>query len=506
MQTRTLLLIIATTFLLAGCPPEPSPPKEEAPPVQETAAAEEATPPAQEVAATEEATPPVQEVAATEEAAPLDFDLDDLEAVRELTDAERKEDTDWIVSHANRMELIKQLTTEDVKEREEVAEAKAKVDTAKAELDEAVEQILKKRTERKVKKLFEEKIAGKLKKDSKLTEQELKELLVKAAQGELTTEELKEVLTKKLGLSEEEVEEIAAEGRKQALLEKALEVITDEKLKKKLLEKAAKGELTEEELKKILIEQGGLTEEEVEEIAKQGEEKALLAKVLKETTTLTDEEIKEVLAEVQQIKQETEELRKQIAAATSAEEVQKLLEAAGGLTAEEIATIVKQKEEVLALEQNFLEETLAKIFSRLKRNRELGIDDAFCTNQKAALDSLLVRPSYFATDSSVIAEETRTRIDYDFGVLEAPLDEYLGVLLVQIEGNADIRGTNAYNKALTERRWTVPIRLLRSKYFSKRDLRGLSRGEECQLLGITGEVSKTWWKRNRRTDYIFKLR
>jgi outer membrane protein OmpA-like peptidoglycan-associated protein len=329
---------------------------------------------------------------------------------------------------------------------------------------------------------------------------------VKAAQGELTKEELKEVLTKKLGLSEEEVEEIAAEGRKQALLEKALEVITDEELKKKLLEKAAKGELTEEELKKILIEQGGLTEEEVEEIAKQGEEKALLAKVLKETTTLTDEEIKEVVAEVQQIKQETEELRKQIAAATSAEEVQKLLEAAGGLTAEEIATIVKQKEEVLALEQNFLEETLAKIFSRLKRNRELGIDDAFCTNQKAALDNLLVRPSYFATDSSVIAEETRTRIDYDFGVLEAPLDEYLGVLLVQIEGNADIRGTNAYNKALTERRWTVPIRLLRSKYFGKRDLRGLSRGEECQLPGITGEVSKNWWKRNRRTDYIFKLR
>ena len=506
MQTRTLLLIIATTFLLAGCPPEPSPPKEEAPPVQETAAAEEAIPPAQEVAATEEATPPAQEVAATEEAAPLDFDLDDLEAVRELTDAERKEDADWIVSHANRMELIKQLTTEDVKEREEVAEAKAKVDTAKAELDEAVEQILKKRAERKVKKLFEEKIAGKLKKDSKLTEQELKELLVKAAQGELTKEELKEVLTKKLGLSEEEVEEIAAEGRKQALLEKALEVITDEELKKKLLEKAAKGELTEEELKKVLIEQGGLTEEEVEEIAKQGEEKALLAKVLKETTTLTDEEIKEVLAEVQQIKQETEELRKQIAAATSVEEVQKLLEAAGGLTAEEIATIVKQKEEVLALEQNFLEETLAKIFSRLKRNRELGIDDAFCTNQKAALDNLLVRPSYFATDSSVIAEETRIRIDYDFGVLEAPLDEYLGVLLVQIEGNADIRGTNAYNKALTERRWTVPIRLLRSKYFGKRDLRGLSRGEECQLPGIAGEVSKDWWKRNRRTDYIFKLR
>ncbi|MEC7418159.1 MAG: hypothetical protein VX420_08120, partial [SAR324 cluster bacterium] len=143
MQTRTLLLIIATTFLLAGCPPEPSPPKEEAPPVQETAAAEEAT-------------PPVQEVAAIEEAAPLDFDLDDLEVVRELTDAERKEDADWITSHANRMELIEQLTTQDVKEREEVAEAKAKVDTAKAELDEAVEQILKKRAERKVKKLFEE--------------------------------------------------------------------------------------------------------------------------------------------------------------------------------------------------------------------------------------------------------------------------------------------------------------------------------------------------------------
>ena len=98
MQTRTLLLIIATTFLLAGCPPEPSPPKETAPSGKET------TPPAQETAASEEVAPPAQETAAPEEAGPLDFDLDDLEAVRELTDAERKEDADWIVSHANRME------------------------------------------------------------------------------------------------------------------------------------------------------------------------------------------------------------------------------------------------------------------------------------------------------------------------------------------------------------------------------------------------------------------
>ena len=474
MQTRTLLLIIATTFLLAGCPPEPSPPKETAPsgkettpPAQETAASEEATPPAQETTASEEATPPAQETTAPEEAGPLDFDLDDLEVVRELTDAERKEDSDWIASHANRMELIERLTTEDVKEREEVATAKAKVETAKEELDEAVEQILKKRAERKVKKLFEEKIAGKLKKDSKLTEQELKELLVKVAQGELTKEELKEVLIKKLGFSAEEVEEIAAEGRKQALLEKVLEVIKDEKLKKALLEKAARGELTEEELKKVLIEQGGLTEEEVEEIARKGEEKALLSKILKETTILTDEEIKAVVTEIQQIQQETEELRKKIAAATSAEEVRQILEEAGDVTEEEIAAIVKRKEKVLALEQSFLEETLAKIFSRLKRNRELGIDDAFCTNHKATLDNLLIRPSHFETGSSMITEETRTQVNYDFGVLKDPFEEYLGVLLVQIEGNADIRGTNAYNKALTERRWTVPMRLLRSLYFGE---------------------------------------
>jgi len=481
MQTRILLLIIATTFLLAGCPPQPSPPDEK-----------------KEDTATQDTS--------TQQPATLDFDLDDLEAVRELTDAERKEDADWIASHADRMKLIKQLVKEDVKEREEVTKAKAKVTKAKEELDEAVEKILKKRAERKAKKLFEEKIAGKLKKDSKLTEKELEELLVKAAQGELTKEELKEVLTKKLGLTEEEVEEIAAEGRKQALLEKALEVIKDEKLKKELLEKVAKGEITEEELKKILIEQGGLTEEEVEEIARKGEEKALLAKVLKETTTLTDEEIKAVVAEVQQIQKETEELRKKIAAATTADEVRKILEDAGGVTEEEIAAIVKKKEEVLALEQSFLQETLAKIFQRLKRNRELGIDDAFCTNQKAALDNLLVRPSHFETDSSVIAEETSAQIDYDFGVLEEPLDDYLGVLLIQIEGNADIRGTNAYNKALTERRWTVPKQRLRSMYFGKRDLRGLSRGEECQLPSTEGEGTKDWWKRNRRTDYIFKLR
>ena len=102
-------------------------------------------------------------------------------------------------------------------------------------------------------------------------------MIVKAAKGELTEEELKEVLIKKLGLSEKEVEKIIEEAKAEG---------------KKL-------GLSEEEVKELIIEK-------------------LLAKVLEETTTLTKEEIEEVGKETSKILQETKELAKKLAAATSA--------------------------------------------------------------------------------------------------------------------------------------------------------------------------------------------
>ena len=54
----------------------------------------------------------------------------------------------------------------------------------------------------------------------------------------------------------------------------------------------------------------------------------LLAKVLEETTTLTKEEIEEVVKEISKIVKETKELAKKLAAATSAEEVRKILDEA----------------------------------------------------------------------------------------------------------------------------------------------------------------------------------
>ena len=87
-----------------------------------------------------------------------------------------------------------------------------------------------------------------MKKDSKISEEEIKTLIAKASKGELEVDELKQILIKKLGISEEEVEQIISEAK-------------------------SKGE----DVKKVL-----------------------LAKVLEETTTLSNEEVTQVVQQVQE--------------------------------------------------------------------------------------------------------------------------------------------------------------------------------------------------------------
>ena len=84
------------------------------------------------------------------------------------------------------------------------------------------------------------------------------------------------------------------------------------------------------------------------------------------------------------------------------------------------------------------------------------------------------------------------------------LQDYPDVFL-QLEGNTDVRAGNDYNKALGERRWQSPIKILRTVVPEGVHLEGRSLGEECQLIRLSGESTKDWWKRNRRTDYMFKL-
>jgi outer membrane protein OmpA-like peptidoglycan-associated protein len=315
-------------------------------------------------------------------------------------------------------------------------------------------------------------------------------------------------------------------GRKQVLLKKiAVEDVAEKKelLKEKgVVEKAKKelSELTEKILKKR---QKKLLKAEVEKIAESLKEGVtvkeiveLLEKVasdeisveeatvvLKEKTTLSDEGIKKLLAKTKAIQKETEELAEKLATA-SADEVAEILREAGGVSEKDILALVEKKKEVDAIESSFLEKTMAKLYTRLIRDRELGIEEGFCINIEGILDHLLVEPSYFDTDKYSI-DEYIGQIESSFRLLEPVLEQYPEVV-VRLEGNADERGTVEYNKALSDRRWETPSRVLIALYFDEDRTAGIGRSEQCPLPRAVDTNTRDWWSKNRRTDYIFKLK
>ena len=198
-------------------------------------------------------------------------------------------------------------------------------------------------------------------------------------------------------------------------------------------------------------------------------------------------------------------MAEKLAAATSADEVRKILEEAGDVSEEDIASIAKKVEEVVAQEKSFLSETMAKLYARLQRDKRLEIDDAFCRDIEGVLDHLLISPTYFDTDRSNIDQYVE-EINRNHQLLMPILKDYSDVS-IQLEGNTDVRASNDYNKALGERRWKTPIKLLTTLYTLQGDIPvlGVSRGEECQMPRKSGESARDWWTRNRRTDYMFKL-
>jgi hypothetical protein len=123
--------------------------------------------------------------------------LDDLDDEGELSEEQRVEDEKARKAAEQRKKLIKELAVKDLAEKKELLVQKEKVEEVKAELKEEISKVLKKRAAKKARRLFKEKVADKIKKDSKLSAEEIEELIVKAAKGELTEEELKEVLIKK---------------------------------------------------------------------------------------------------------------------------------------------------------------------------------------------------------------------------------------------------------------------------------------------------------------------
>jgi len=300
------------------------------------------------------------------------------------------------------------------------------------------------------------------------------------------------VVEQKILVAEKEVVEEAKEQMAE-LTEKVLE-----KRRKKLIKEDVadiadeiKESSSEREIVEILekVAEGELTAEEA---------KALI----KEKTTLSEKGVEKLIAKTKAIQKETEDLAKQLEDA-SPEEVAEILKDAGGVSKTDILKLVAKKEQVDNMETAFLEKTMSQLYARLVRDRELGVEEAFCVDIEGMLDHLLVAPVYFDTDKHSI-DDYIDHIESSFRLLEPVLEEYPDVI-VQLEGNADERGTLEYNKALSDKRWVTPSKVLLALYFDEERIKGIGRSEQCPLPRVPGSSRDDWWSKNRRSDYIFKF-
>ena len=339
--------------------------------------------------------------------------LDDLDEERELTEAEIKENEDWMAEIKRREEILKKRAADNKVEQQELTAEKEVVEEAKVEMAELTEKVLEKRRKKLIKEDVAE-IADEIKDTS--SEKEIVEILEKVAEGELTTQEAKALI--------------------------------------------------------------------------------------KEKTTLSEKSVEKLIAKTKAIQEETEELAKQLADA-SPEEVAEILKEAGGVSKTDILKLVVKKEQVDKMETAFLEKTMSQLYARLVRDRELGVEEAFCVDVEGMLDHLLVAPVYFDTDKHSI-DDYIDHIESSFRLLEPVLEQYPDVV-VQLEGNADERGTLEYNKALSDKRWVTPSKVLLALYFDEDRTQGVGRSEQCPLPRVPGSSREDWWSKNRRTDYIFKF-
>jgi hypothetical protein len=242
------------------------------------------------------------------------IEVGELEEIPELSEEDLEEDGDWVADYEKRKKQLNDLGAEDTKQKTFVMEQKSKVIESKSALKKEVDTILKARAEKKADEIFSKSIANKLKRNSKISSKEIKDLISKASKGELNVEELKQVLIEKLGISSRNVDKLISDAK-------------------------ADGE----DVKKIL-----------------------LKKVLEETTTLTEEELSLVMNKVEKAAEETNQLMSQIGNATTAKEIRKILEEAGDISEESIKSIIKKNKKVVEQEKSFLGETMAKLYARLQ--------------------------------------------------------------------------------------------------------------------------------------------
>lgn len=97
---------------------------------------------------------------------------------------------------------------------------------------------------------------------------------------------------------------------------------------------------------------------------------------------------------------------------------------------------------------------------------------------------------HFAFDKSDLNVDAQSKLDKAADCLKDNQRQ-----IVSIQGNADERGTNEYNKALGERRARSVYDYLSSRGVSEKQLQTYSFGEENPLC--TGS-DESCWKHNRR--------
>lgn len=257
---------------------------------------------------------------------------------------------------------------------------------------------------------------------------------------------------------------------KSAQLEKAIE--------EKLSAKSAKIVRDNENVQELL--DLGLTPEELE------------AK-LRAETNLNEFEIAEVVS--------TYKVQRMIATAQSKEELERVLKSETQLKDEEIKQIVSIRQQVIDKEKELRKETLKKIHDRLVRNRTLNLETVFCA-QTSKLDQLVLSPIYYPFDVHIVDRKASSKLFNDYEMISAELAKYPD-MMIQLEGNCDYKGSNRYNKALGDRRWSGVLPLLTSVGINQTKIRGISKGEECPTPQVNDD--EAWRAQNRRTDFVWIL-
>lgn len=198
------------------------------------------------------------------------------------------------------------------------------------------------------------------------------------------------------------------------------------------------------------------------------------------------------------------EIRELIANAKDADELEKILREKTDLTETEIQELVNKKTDLVKKDKNLRLDALQRIYDRLVRNKDLGINPAFC-DASSSLDNFVINPIYYETDVYAIEKSSANNLFDSVEKIVDSLDSFPEMML-QLEGSCDERGSSVYNKNLGDYRWTGAVPLLVSMQFEKGKIRGISKGEECSIKRDANLDNDNWWAKNRRTDFSWILK